>query len=44
MEGLYKILEQVSYSFKLRLLDSMKIHLVFHVEKLQKDLSNSLSS
>jgi hypothetical protein len=42
MEGLYKILEQVGHSFKLRLLDSMKIHSVFHVEKLQKDSSNSL--
>jgi hypothetical protein len=42
MEGPYKILEQVGYSFKLRLPDSMKIHSVFHAEKLQKDLSNSL--
>jgi hypothetical protein len=44
MEGLYEILEQVGHSFKLRLPDSMKIHSVFHAEKLQKDSSNSLSS
>jgi hypothetical protein len=44
MEGLYEILEQVDHSFKLRLPDSMKIHSVFHIEKLQKDLSNPLSS
>jgi hypothetical protein len=34
MEGLYEILEQVGYSFKLRLPDSMKIHFVFYIEKL----------
>jgi hypothetical protein len=43
MEGPYEILEQVDHSFKLRLPDSMKIHSVFHVEKLQKDPSNPLS-
>jgi hypothetical protein len=43
MESPYEILEQVGHSFKLRLPDSMKIHSVFYIEKLQKDLSNSLS-
>ncbi|KAI9866997.1 MAG: hypothetical protein M1813_000395 [Trichoglossum hirsutum] len=44
MKGLYKILKQVEHSFKLKLLELMKIHLVFYIEKLQKDLSNSLLS
>jgi hypothetical protein len=34
MEGLYEILEQVEHSFRLKLLESMKIHSVFHTEKL----------
>ena len=42
MESPYEILEQVSYSFRLKLLDSIKIYLVFHAEKLCKDPSNSL--
>ena len=44
MKSLYEILKQVRHSFKLKLLESMKIHLVFHIEKLQKDLGNLLSS
>jgi len=32
MDSLYKILEQISYSFK--------VHLVFHAKKLCKDLRN----
>jgi hypothetical protein len=42
MEGSYEVLEQVSHSFRLRLPDSMKIHPVFHAEKLRKNLSNPL--
>jgi hypothetical protein len=44
MKGLYEILEQVEHSFKLKLLESMKIYSVFYIEKLQKDLGNSLFS
>ena len=43
MKGPYEILEQIGHSFKLKLPDSMKIHLVFHAEKLQKDPNNPLS-
>ena len=42
MEGPYEILEQIGHSFKLKLLESMKIHLVFHAEKLQKDAGDPL--
>jgi hypothetical protein len=42
MEGPYKILEQVRHSFKLKLPESMKIHSVFHAEKLRKDSGNPL--
>jgi hypothetical protein len=34
IEGPYEILKQVGHLFKLKLLESMKVHLVFHVEKL----------
>jgi hypothetical protein len=44
MEGLYEIFKQVEHSFRLKLLESMKIHSVFYTKKLQKDLGNSLSS
>ena len=42
MEGLYEILEQVRHSFRLKLLESIKIHPVFYAEKLRKDLGNPL--
>jgi len=42
MEGLYEILEQIGHSFKLKLLESIKVHPVFYAEKLRKDLGNPL--
>ena len=42
MEGLYEILEQIGHLFKLKLLESIKVHLVFHAEKLRKDPGNPL--
>jgi len=44
MEGPYEILEQISYLFKLKLLESIKVHLVFYAEKLYKDPRNPLPS
>ena len=43
IEGLYKILKQVRYSFKLKLPESIKVYLVFNIEKLYRDLGNLLS-
>jgi hypothetical protein len=34
MEGPFEILEQVNYSFWLKLPETMKVYPVFHVEKL----------
>jgi hypothetical protein len=42
MEGPYEILEQVGHSFRLKLPESMKIHPVFHAEKLRKDAGDPL--
>lgn len=42
MEGPYEILEQVGHSFRLKLPDSMKIHPVFHAEKLRRDPNDPL--
>jgi transposase InsO family protein len=42
MEGPYEILEQVGHSFRLKLPESMRIHPVFHAEKLRKDPGNPL--
>ena len=42
MEGPFEILEQVGHSFRLKLPETMKVHPVFHVEKLRKDLNNPL--
>jgi hypothetical protein len=42
MDGPYEILEQIGHSFKLKLLESIKVHLVFYAKKLRKDLKNPL--
>ena len=44
MYGLYEILEQIGHSFKLKLLESIKVHPVFYAKKLYKDLKNLLLS
>jgi len=40
--GPFEIIEQVGHLFKLKLLESIKVHPVFHTEKLQKALENPL--
>ena len=42
MEGPYEILEQIGHSFRLKLPKSMKVHPVFHAEKLRKDAGDLL--
>jgi hypothetical protein len=42
MDKLYKILEQIGHFYKLKLLKLFKVHLVFYVEKLRKDLRTPL--
>jgi hypothetical protein len=42
MDGPYKILEQIGHSFKLKLLESIKVHPVFYAKKLRKDPENPL--
>jgi hypothetical protein len=42
MDEPYEILEQIRHSFKLKLLDLIKVHLIFHAEKLRKDPGNLL--
>jgi len=44
MDSLYKILEQIGHSFKLKLLESIKVHPVFYAKKLCKDPKNPLPS
>jgi hypothetical protein len=34
----------MEYSFKLKVLESIKVHLIFYAKKLYKDLSNPLLS
>ena len=36
MEGPFEIIEQVGYSFKLRLLELIKVHPVFYADRLRK--------
>jgi hypothetical protein len=40
MDGPYKVLEQIRHSFKLKLLESIKVHPVFYTKKLRKDPRN----
>src|SRR6266536_63615 len=42
MDGPYEILEQISHSFRLRLPESIKVHPVFHADRLRKDPDNPL--
>jgi hypothetical protein len=42
MDGPYKILKQIGYSFKLKLLKLIKVHPVFYTKKLRKDPRNPL--
>jgi hypothetical protein len=42
MEGPFEILEQYGHSFLLKLLETIKIYLVFHAKKLRKDPQNPL--
>jgi hypothetical protein len=44
MDSLYKILEQIKHSFKLKLPESIKMHLIFYTKKLCKDPKNLLLS
>ncbi len=42
MDGPYEILEQIGHSFRLRLPESIKVHPVFHADRLRKDPDNPL--
>jgi hypothetical protein len=42
MAGLYKILEKVGYSFKVKLPDLIRIHPIFSLDQLQKAVNNLL--
>jgi hypothetical protein len=42
MDRPYEVLEQVRHSFKLKLLEFIKVGLVFHTEKLRKAPENPL--
>jgi len=42
MDKPYKVLEQVKHSFKLKLLEFIKVGLVFYTKKLRKALENPL--
>jgi hypothetical protein len=42
IDGLYKILEQVRHLFKLQLPKSIRVHPIFHADRLRKDPDNPL--
>ncbi len=42
IKGLFKILKQIGYSFKLKLPKTYKVYPVFYAKKLYKDLVNPL--
>jgi len=42
MEGPYEILEQIGHYFRLKLPESIKVHLIFYAEKLCKYPDNPL--
>ena len=42
MAGLYKVLEKVGYSFKVKLLELIKIHPIFSLDQLQKATNDLL--
>jgi hypothetical protein len=44
IDSLFEVLEQIKYSFKLKLLELIKVHLVFYAKKLCKDPRNPLLS
>jgi hypothetical protein len=42
MASPFEVLKQIEHSYKLKLLDLIKVHSVFHTEKLCKYSNNSL--
>ena len=42
MDRLYEVLKQIGHSFRLKLLESIKVYLVFYAKKLCKDPNNPL--
>ena len=42
MDGPYEIIEQIGHSYRLRLPESIKVHPVFHVDRLLKAPENPL--